>query len=87
VNDAKPWVTWQVDGSTTWVGSNEDWRAKTIATCRQRDELVEVVRELVEALDRAVNLTCNCANDPEFKVLGHAPFCDARDVLAKWSGK
>lgn len=43
----EPWKLEEVDGSSTWVGSNEDWRARTIATCRQRDELVEMLREVL----------------------------------------
>jgi hypothetical protein len=43
--------------------------------------LVARVRELETALEMAVNLTCNCAGDPEFRVLGHAGFCVIRTAL------
>jgi hypothetical protein len=98
MNDAKPWVTWQVDGSTTWVGSNEDWRAKTLATCCQRDELeAEVAKlrlqvrsagrdELVALLQRfflAAQAECWSDDDHSDDPL----MAETEAVLTKWGGK
>ena len=37
---------------------------------------------LREALVIAVEMRCNCCGDPEFRVLGHAAWCDARAALS-----
>jgi hypothetical protein len=43
----------------------------------------EALARAREALRKAIDLTCNCARDPEFRALGHAEWCDARAVLAE----
>lgn len=38
------------------------------------DKLVELVELLLEN-------KCSCCKDPEFKILGHSPWCSARQAL------
>lgn len=54
---------------------------ETHARLADYDVLRKQNASLREALNKAVNLTCNCARDPEFRILGHAEFCDARATL------
>ena len=63
MSDAKPWTTseWadceDPADAVTPDGNymNPVHVARTLATCRQRDEMVAMVRELVEALDMAAH--------------------------------
>lgn len=38
---------------------------------------------LVELVELLLNEKCSCCKDPEFKVLGHADWCSAREALKK----
>ena len=76
MNDAKPWGEKTFDAE--WDdGSQYD---RTLATCRQRDELVEVVRELVKHLDESCHNDSHCSRSEECDELEPGEECGNHDV-------